>query len=163
MITIRAARLADIRTVTELWKEFMKDQEEIVTQRNPKSRPFLVRLPDAVKNFADWASKNIRGRTGRVYIAEVDGKPAGYSLISIRIRPPIARLRRLGYIDDLFVKKEYRGLGISSKLKDEATRWFRKKGIRHVALVVGKGNEPAHSIYEKWGFFDYHVEMRMKI
>lgn len=163
MITIRTARLADVPMVTKLWKEFVKDQAEIIIGNNAKSKPFLVQRLDAAKNFADWAKRKIRSRSAKVYIAEVDGEPAGFSLIFIRTWPPILRLRRLGYMDDLFVKKEFRGLGISSKLHKEATKWFRQKGMRHVALTVGTGNEPAHSIYEKRGFFDYHVEMRKKL
>ena len=163
MITIRTARLADVPTLTKLWSEFVKDQTEIIIRNNPNSKPYLVKRPDAAKNFSDWAQRKVRSRSARVYIAEVDGKPAGFSLIFIRTGPPIMRLRGLGYIDDLFVKEEYRGLGISSKLYREATKWFRQKGMRHVALTVGTGNEPAHSIYKKWGFFDYHVEMRKKL
>lgn len=149
--------------VTKLWNEFVKDHMEVVTQASPASKVYLNRRPGAAKNFATRARKNIRARTGKVFIAEVDEKPAGYSLLFIRTVPPISRLHRLGYISDMYVRKKYRGLGISSKLNDEATKWFRQKGIKHVALVVMTGNSLAHSIYEKWGFFDYHVEMRKKI
>ena len=163
MITIRTARLADVPTVTKLWNEFMKHQANLVARENPRARPFWTRRPNSPLSFAKWARKNIRSSTGNVLIAEVNGRVAGYSLVFILTAPPVFLVRRLGHIAELYVKEKYRGLGVGSKLYAEATSWFRRKGIKHLSLVVLKGNDLPHSIYEKWGFFDNFIEMRKKL
>lgn len=160
MITIRTARLADVPTVTKLWNEFMKYQADLLARENPPARPFWTRRPNSLRSFAKWARTTIRSSTGNVLIAEVNGKVAGYSLIFIMTLPPVFRLRRLGHIGELYVKEKYRGLGVGSELYREATKWFRRKRVQHLSLIVLKGNDLPHSIYEKWGFFDHFVEMR---
>lgn len=159
---IREATLKDVPTLLRLWEDFMGYLDGIV-KKNSKLKPYLVKKKGSSGIFGKFIRKNIRSKNSVVYIAEVGGNPAGYSLIYVKDDVPIFRLEKIGYIGDLFVKKEFRGQKISSGFRDEAMRWFKKKGIRHVSLAVYKDNEFAHSIYRKWGFFDYHVEMRRKI
>ncbi len=66
-------------------------------------------------------------------------------------------------MSDLYVKKGFRGMGIASAFKKEAFRWFRKKGVKYASIMFFVGNERAHKIYNKWGFFDFHMEMRAPI
>ena len=63
----------------------------------------------------------------------------------------------------MFVREEFRGLGISSKLKDESFIWLRKKGIEKVFLNVLSNNSQAIEVYEKWGFSTFKSEMRMDL
>jgi GNAT superfamily N-acetyltransferase len=162
-ITIRPAGLSDVPAVTRLWDEFMKHQANLVARENPSSKPYWIRRPGHLRSYQYWARKNIRSNTGSVLIAEVDGQMAGYSLFFILTPPPVFQVRRLGHIGELFVKEKYRGLGIGSRLYEEAVGWFRRKRIKHLSLVVIKGNDLPHSIYKKWGFFDNFVEMRKKL
>ena len=163
MITTRTARLADVPTVTKLWDEFMKHLENLAARENPRAKLSWTRRPSAFRNYGKWVRKHIRSSIGTVLIAEVDGKVAGYSLIYILTLPPAFQIHRLGHIAELFVKEQYRGLGVSSKLYKEATKWARRKRVQHLSLVVMKGNDIPHSIYEKWGFFDNFIEMRKKL
>jgi len=80
-----------------------------------------------------------------------NGKLKGYMMIFIKKNIPLFKLIRFGYISDLYLKKEARGMGLSSQLKDIAIKWFRKKGIRYISIAVYPGNNVAHSIYKRWG------------
>ena len=126
-------------------------------------KPLLIRKKDAARIFRKFVQKNIRSKIGIVHIAEINGKPVGYSLAFIKDNVRVYKTEKVGYISDLFIKKESRAKGISSKFKDEAIKWFRKKGINHISIAVHKENRLAYSIYRKWGFLDYHIEMRRKI
>ena len=84
-------------------------------------------------------------------------------MISIQTSPPIRRLRHFGRIDLLYVEKAHRGMGISSLMVREALAWFKKRGVGHLSLQVINDNHLAHAIYEKWGFWDFIVEMRHKL
>jgi GNAT superfamily N-acetyltransferase len=159
---IRKATVKDIPLLVGLWKEFMKDHDRIVIRANRKVKPYLERNTVAVAKYRKFITKNVKSRDAIVFIAEIDGKPAGYNLNMIEKTIPIFKIKRIGYISDLFVRKPYRGKGVSTAFIKEAIRWFKKKGMKHVSLKV-QANNKARKIYQKWGFMDYHIEMRKKI
>jgi ribosomal protein S18 acetylase RimI-like enzyme len=69
----------------------------------------------------------------------------------------------LGYIDNMFVKKEFRGKGYANVLRDEFYKWLKGKKVDYCQLEVLAKNEKAVSIYKKWGFgIDGH-QMTTKI
>jgi len=163
MLIIRKAKLKDVSVIVKLWKDFMKYHDDIIIKENPEIKPHLIKKKNAVNVFKKFIQKNIRSKNAVVFIAEVNGKHAGYSLNFIKDNNPIFKLEKIGHVSDLFVKKEFRGMKISSKFKNEAKKWFKKKGIKHMEIVVYKDNKYAHSIYERWGFFDHKIEMRKNI
>jgi GNAT superfamily N-acetyltransferase len=162
MLTIRRARRSDLKTIVSLWQQLSNHHATFAPSNKPLA-PHVVRGPGAARSFSIWARKHIGSKSGVVFLAEVDAKPAGYCLVFIRRLPLISRVNKLGPIADLLLLKEFRGQGISSKLKNEAMQWFRKKGIKHVSLNVLEKNRVPQSIYKKWGFFPYVVEMRKNL
>ena len=108
-------------------------------------------------------AKNLRSRNAAIYLAELDGKPVGLSVLTVRENARIYKLRRLGHIVILYVREKYRGLGISTKLYAETLQWFAKKRLPYISLTVMTDNLSAHAIYERWGFFDYQIDMRRKL
>ena len=130
MLSIRKATLRDISTIVELWKEFMRYHDELVINDNPRFAPLLMRKRNAADLFQEFTRTNIQSKDADIFLAEVDGEPAGYCLITIKDNIPIYELERLGIISDLFVKKEFRGIGIGSRLKNEAVNWFKEQGMK---------------------------------
>lgn len=163
MITIRKAKLKDAEALASLFSEFMKYHDEIIIKKKPGFRVYLTKKQNVADIFRKYIRKRIRGKNSLVCLAEVDGEHAGYSVSFIKKTVPVFKMDRIGYISDLFVRKKFRGMGISSRFKDGAVRWFRKKGMKYISLCVYMDNRFAHSIYRKWGFSDYHIEMRRKI
>jgi GNAT superfamily N-acetyltransferase len=159
MLTIRKACRSDLKTLVSLWKEFAK-YNAALAPANKALRPHLKRRRDAAKKFAVWSRKYIGSKNGVVFLAEMDGRPVGYSLVFIKRNPLTSRISTLGYISDLFVREDFRGKGISSKLTNEVIKWFRRKGIRHLSLHVLEVNHVPRSIYKRWGFFPFVIEMR---
>ncbi len=96
-------------------------------------------------------------------IAEVDSKSAGFLILEIEKKPEVYRTKRLGFVHDLFVTKQFRGKGISTALKNYAITYFKKRGIKHVKISANVYNRRAREIYRKWKFFDYMVDMRLRI
>jgi GNAT superfamily N-acetyltransferase len=160
---IRKARLSDVPGIIELWFEFMKEHGGIVRRGNPKLKPYTILRKDAKEEFKPFVKKNIRSRNGGVVVAEEDGRLVGYTLFFIKKGPSVYTEKVFGYISDMFVKKGSREKRISSLLREEALRFFRKKGIKHSSLVVSPTNSRAREVYKKWGFQEYHIEMRKPI
>ena len=160
---IRKAKIKEAQEIARMWNEFMKEHDSKVIKKNKKAIQHVAKLSNSQSIFAEYINTCIRSKNASVHVAEDDGKLVAYSLIKINKNIPVFKINTLGYFADLFVKKEYRGKGISSKFRDLAILWFKKKGIKYISITVHPENEYAHSIYKKWGFFDFHVEMRTRI
>lgn len=50
------------------------------------------------------------------------------------------------------LKKEYRGLGMGSKLMEELIKFGLKENVGRFMLIVSAHNERARKLYEKYGF-----------
>ena len=87
---------------------------------------------------------------GRAWIATVGGAPAGYLLavfvFSLEFQGVTAE------IDELFVVRQHRKLGLGGRLLDAAESHFRDSGCTHVALQIGRDNEAARAFYQRRGF-----------
>lgn len=87
----------------------------------------------------------------QVLIAEFNNLPAGYALFfknfsTFLSKPGI-------YLEDLFVKPEYRGKGIGKELLETIIRLAKENGYGRVEWSVLDWNEPAIEFYKKRGAF----------
>lgn len=166
-MTVRNARLEDVFIILELWKEFIAEQDELVFKENPQIEPYfrkyLRKRKNAANLFKAFIQENIRSDDVLVLIAEVKGEPVGFSLTIIQNTIPIFVVEKIGAISDLFIKKHFRGRGLSSQLKNETIKWLKKKDITHVTITVNADNKHAHEIYKEWGFLDFQVVLRRAI
>lgn len=111
----------------------------------------------------DLIKKKIYSRNSKIYVSEENKKLFGFILFSVVKSSPIYILENFGRIDNIYIKSEYHGRGISSKFKDVAFKWFKKKGVNRFQLFVFQDNTRAINIYKKWGFTNRLIEMRMSI
>lgn len=80
-----------------------------------------------------------------VFIAEVDGSLAG------RIRV-LKWWNQFGYVEDLVVNPEYRGLGLGRTLLEHGIQWARQHQFPGVMLETQDDNVPACELYASCGF-----------
>ena len=89
-----------------------------------------------------------------IFFAEVDGKIAG------RIRM-MRWWNQFGYVEDLVVNPEYRGMGIGRRLLERGIQWVRENDLPGVMLETQDDNVPACMLYQNCGFvlsgFDRNV------
>ena len=89
-----------------------------------------------------------------IFFAKVDGKLAG------RIRM-FKWWNQFGYIEDLVVNPEYRGLSIGRQLLERGIQWARENSFPGVMLETQDDNVPACMLYQSCGFvlsgFDRNV------
>jgi ribosomal protein S18 acetylase RimI-like enzyme len=82
-------------------------------------------------------------------IAEVEGIFAGLCLFfpsfsTWQGRPGV-------YVQDLFVAKDFRGLGVGEKLLKRLAAVTRERGGRYIRLSVDTGNHRAQAFYQRLG------------
>jgi GNAT superfamily N-acetyltransferase len=105
--------------------------------------------PSAVRGSAqDYARAGFAECPFECLIAEVDGKPAGFALFFANFsswegRPGL-------FLEDLFVRRGFRGLGIGRRLVAELAQLVQARGGSRLDLVVADENA-ARQFYERLG------------
>ena len=89
------------------------------------------------------------GATAEVLIAEEAGRPAGFALFFHNYSTFLARPGI--YLEDLFVRLEFRGRGIGHALLAQIARLARERKCGRVEWSVLDWNEPAIRFYQSLG------------
>ena len=84
-----------------------------------------------------------------VIIAEEDGRPAGFALFFHNYSTFLAQ--RGVYLEDLFVKPEFRGRGYGKALLARLAQIARERNCGRVDWAVLDWNEPSIAFYESLG------------
>jgi len=163
MINIRKAKLKDINSILDLEKNLLNSAYEIMNEFTPENLIDFDLKEDYEKFLINYIKGRIFSKNDAIFIAEKDGKAVGHMIISKKKSYPIFKMEYYGRINTVFIKKEFRGKNISTKLKNEAINWFKKKGINRVSLNVLPDNKRAIESYKKWGLTLNLLEMRMTI
>ena len=87
----------------------------------------------------------------KIFVAEDDSNGKVVGTTTLLIEPKfINKGMKVGYIEDVSVRKEYEGLGIGSKLLIYATNHaVSREGCRKVLLYCSQKTKP---FYEKLGY-----------
>ena len=67
------------------------------------------------------------------------------------------------YIDQIGVKKEFRGTGVGKKLIEAAKNYAQKYNISSIMLDVWTVNKNAKAFFEKQGFATFNERMRIEL
>lgn len=82
----------------------------------------------------------------RYFMAYYDGQLAGYCAA----KPEV--LSNSIFLSKLYVKKDYRGYGISRKMLGKLLEIAQENSMNHIWLTVNRHNGNSVSIYKKMGF-----------
>ena len=98
-------------------------------------------------------------RDKTLVILDIDGEIAGYMGYMVKKN----KQKNFTYLDDIFVKKEFRGQGYGKKLVKYFMKISKEKGIEKMGLGVRVENENAIKLYKKLGFNIIGYNLGMKI
>ena len=148
---IRLAKNTDIPGMIDLLQQVGEVHHQI--------RPDLFRAGAQKYNEADLAAL-LRDPERPIFIAEIDGKVAGYCFCIFQITEhnPVLCDRKVLYIDDLCVDEAIRGQGIATKLYEHTLAFAREQCCQAVTLNVWYGND-AQKFYEKCGMKPQKIGM----
>ena len=107
------------------------------------------RLSKSVTATLKILRKNLFGRkkAAETLIAYLDGRPAGFAVFFHNFSTFLGRPGI--YLEDLFVKPEYRGKGVGKKLLVEVARIAKKRDCGRLEWSVLNWNKPAIDFYRK--------------
>ena len=87
---------------------------------------------------------------------------SGYALIK-SIPPQQFKFDQYVHLGFMYVLPAHRGKGINRLLIEQLTNWAKKQGVLEIRLEVYSKNAPAIRAYEKVGFEQLMVEMRLDL
>lgn len=99
---------------------------------------------------SDWqrqVEEIVGSQMAEGFLAQVDGEPVGMLRCGISDKEPSR-----GFIRTMWVDPSFRKHGVGSELLAFATRWLRDRGVEAIELDVNERNEPATSLYRRFGF-----------
>jgi GNAT superfamily N-acetyltransferase len=98
---------------------------------------------------------------GRIFVAEQEGRAIGWGIFLVEEAPLYVTedVRREGFIVELYVVEEARGLGVGQALIAASEDEARRLGLKRIMIGVLAGNTRAASIYQSAGYRPYQLEL----
>lgn len=155
MVEIRSAKIKDAREIAKLNLELMKEHEKFDKIYGIKK--------NSLEMMEKWHKKAPRDPRRKVLVAEDNGKLVGYVGVRIKKRPDIYKIEELGFIDEIYVKPEYRRKDISKRFIELIFAWLKEKGVLYADLFVAIENEVAQMVWKKFKFKAFLKEKYRKI
>jgi len=161
---VREATTEDLEQIFDMYLEFDRSMKNLMPEEFQVYRTHREDFNNITKQHM---IKKFNDDNMIFYVAEDNNNDnnniAGYILgTAIPSEDPIYDRPMTGVIKNVYIKPDYRGKGVSSKLRDTIYDWFKEKDCKFVELAVLSTN-PAHEIYKKWGFTDIRQSMVKKI
>lgn len=94
-----------------------------------------------------WWSHAIK-RSATVLVAEIGGEVAGYATLG---RNRARELKQQGEVYELYLRPEYQGIGLGSRLFLEARKMLASSGLKGVVVWALEENQNAVSFYDGAG------------
>ena len=134
-VTMRQASERDLPDLLALMREFYAESGYPLNPDRARAafRPLLA-----------------AGSLGQVWLAEVDGEPAGHLVLTFGYSMEYGG--RSAFVDDLFVRPALRNRGVGRALVGHARAICEGLGVRAMHLEVGRSNAAAQAVYRAVGF-----------
>ncbi len=148
-ITIRKATLNDMDTLLRFEQGVIEFE-----------RPMDPTLDEDIRYYD--LNEMISASHIELLVAEKAGElvGSGYVRIEAAARPYLKHDRH-AYMGFMYVAPECRGQGINQRIVEQLKIWSAKQGITELRLNVYASNPSAIRAYEKAGFEQHMIEMRM--
>ncbi|MBS3067460.1 GNAT family N-acetyltransferase [Candidatus Micrarchaeota archaeon] len=160
-VTIRKFQKKDYKQLLNLVTELRKTSEK---QHVSKKLLSLIRYKKHKKQIREDIKRyvNFEPKVAAFFVAKKKSTLIGYIWGNINRRRGRV-LDRIGFIEDWFVKEEYRRKNIGTILWDRMITWFKRKKCNGLELEVFPNNHEAIEIYHAFGFVDKSIKMIKKL
>lgn len=98
---------------------------------------------------------------GRVWLIELGNERAGYLVLTFGFSLEFGG--RDAFIDELYVREEFRGRGLGRRAIELAERACRERGVGALHLEVERANTTAQELYRRSGFRDHDRYLMTKM
>jgi len=125
-------------------------------------RPYnsTIKLEDA---FYYDLENLLTSNKSHLLVAEVKDTVVGSGYAQIRASKQSLTHDVHSYLGFMYVAPEYRGRGINRRIVEGLIQWSKSQGISDCYLDVYSDNEAAIRAYEKVGFVNSMIEMKLNL
>lgn len=103
---------------------------------------------DRARRVAEWLLAN--PDAGGIWLIEAEGADAGYLALTVCVS--LEFHGRFALLDELYIDRPWRGLGIGGEAIEFAAQWARDRGLAAMRLEVAADNAHGQHVYRKCGF-----------
>jgi GNAT superfamily N-acetyltransferase len=135
------AQKKHVPQLVKMWKNFMDYHGRI--------DPSFFVVPGAERLYRKFLLKHISGRNMTVLTAVEDGQVIGSCMLALRMNPPVLKVKKTGFVEEMFVAEKYQRKGVGTALIKSGLAWCKKKGLRRVELTFLPGNKKAVNFWTK--------------
>jgi ribosomal protein S18 acetylase RimI-like enzyme len=94
-------------------------------------------------------------------VAEMEGEVVGSGYARIQNSKPYLKHQQYAYLGFMYVHPVHRGKGINKEIIEALKKWVLSQNITEMRLEVYNNNLGAIKAYQKFGFTEHMIEMRM--
>lgn len=142
--SIGAATLNDKNTVLVLLDEFRSDCIEQISGKQEESH--------TARTGGNSVYESIVSRSDYCIFLLINQSSEAVGIITGYLCPMLRNGQMRAEVEELFIKKEYRGNNNANKLMDAFIGWCKNNKVQKVNIESENGLERAHSFYKKYGF-----------
>ena len=116
-----------------------------------------------IKKSTKYIKERISKKESTIFLCYCDKKPAGF--VQLYETFDSLNINKKLVLYDLYVKKEFRQIGIGKSLMDIAKKFGHKKKIKLIELSTAITNKKAQSLYESLEYkrdkeyYNYYLEI----
>ncbi len=111
--------------------------------------PYFTIIPGALKSYEKYLLKFMRPGKRTVLIAVNGETIMGVCLLEIQANPPVFKLKKIGFLEQMYVAEKYQRKGVGAALLKAAFAWFKEKGMKRVELYFLPGNPKGSNFWVK--------------
>lgn len=148
-IIIRKANSSDL-------EQLLQFQQALVDAE----RPFDSTLKIGDLYYYDLAELMVDS-TCKFLVAAIGQKVVGSGYARIIKAKPFLKHEFYAHLGFMFVDANFRRMGINQRIMEGLQEWCATKDISEIRLQVYAGNDKALNAYEKAGFKQHMIEMRL--
>lgn len=119
----------------------------------PAWRPKAELVEGDRRALAEWFELQNEGEA--MYIAELDGKPAGCAYLVTHV--DYFNLHPHAHLSVLAVAADAEGQGVGTALLDKSVEWAKDRGSDRLTLSALVTNARARALYERKGFSGEYI------
>lgn len=148
-ISIRPAIISDLEILLNFEQELIKAE-----------RPYDETIRKDPVCYYDL-KRMILDNEVAVFVAEVDNRVVSCGTAIVKQARPYLNHKEYVNFGFMYTLPQYRGLGINKLILNALRTWSLSRGFHEMRLTVYTDNIPAIKAYEKAGFVNHLIEMRI--
>lgn len=141
----------ELDIIKPLWEDLTSHHKDISTHFKEEYREKLFE-----NRKEELLKKSVQGQMLIELVSDCESDCyVGYCISSITDEGQ-------GEIDSIYLKKEYRKLGLGKELVKRALEWMEEQDTGEMQIIVAAGNEELLPFYGSFNFFPKHIILKKK-